>query len=395
VKQINVTGIIGWDTTAEDVREQLQTANGEDIEAIISSPGGLVSEGLDIFNQFRNYKGHRIARLSGFAMSMASYIPLAFDHIIAEDNAVFMIHNVSGGVWGDHNEILSFGAFVKSLSGLLCRAYVKRSGIESDEIAAMMDSETYLFGKEIVERGFADEVIDASDSGDSDNETAMAMARLAFEECSAKLNQDTTAIKEDMRLAAQMINPPVGAQNKPGKPNRSEPANKGTVIMTLEELKANHPDLVAALVAEAIIGMITAEDLQAQIKTAHTEAATAEAQRIQDVEAQAIAGQEKLIATLKFDGKTTGPEAAVQVLAAVKADQSQHLQNMRGDAPDPLKPSGDGGDGDPAASGTDDEKAKAAWEKSEDLQSEFGGNFEAYAAFKRAESSGRARVLKK
>ena len=165
--------------------------------------------------------------------------------------------------------------------------------------------------------------------------------------------------------------------------------------MNRAKLNADHPDLVAAIIAEAREGMVTAEDLKAQIETASTEGATAESQRIKDVEAQSITGQESLIAEMKFDGKTTGPEAAVKVLGAVKADQAKHLENLRDDGVAPLEPSGDGGEGDPAANGTDAEKAKATWDKSRDLQAEFGGNFEAYTAFMRAEASGRARVLKK
>jgi ATP-dependent protease ClpP protease subunit len=393
--QINISGIIGWETTADSVREQLKEAGGDPIEAVISSPGGLVSEGLDIFNQFRNYKGEKVARLSGFAMSMGSYIPLCFDRVIAEENAVYMMHNVSGGVWGDHNEILSYGAFVKSLSGLLSRAYVKRSGIDPEEIATMMDATTYLFGEEIVERGFADELAPSTDP-EADTETAMVTARLAFRECTAKLAAEVTAVKEDMRLAAQMITGPVGIKNTPRAQANASPATDGAKAMNLEKLKAEHPDLVAAIEAEACEGMISTADLQAQIATASSEGAETERARIQAVEEQAIAGQEDLIAELKFDGKTSGPEAAVKVLAAVKADQGKQLGNLRNDAPAALAPAGEP----QAKSGVDEnapleERAKAEWDGDAKLRAEFGGKYEGFFAWKKAEESGAARVLKK
>jgi signal peptide peptidase SppA len=61
--------------------------------------------------------------------------------------------------------------------------------------------------------------------------------------------------------------------------------------------------------------------------------AAAERQRILDVQGQTMAGHEKLINTLMFDGKTTGPEAAVQVLAAHRAQMGQAAQNHFADAP--------------------------------------------------------------
>ena len=49
------------------------------------------------------------------------------------------------------------------------------------------------------------------------------------------------------------------------------------------------------------------------------EGADAERQRILDVEAQTLPGHEALIATLKADGQTSGPQAAAQVLSAERA----------------------------------------------------------------------------
>lgn len=176
---------------------------------------------------------------------------------------------------------------------------------------------------------------------------------------------------------------------------KAEPAMTGDEVMNLEQLKAKHPDLVAAITAEAREGMVTSKELQTQVDAARIEGGDTERTRIQGVEGQLVVGQENLIAELKFDGKTTGPEAAVQVLSAVKADQAKHLKNLRGDGPDPLEPGGDGGDGGGAEGGTPEEKAKAEWDKDANLRAEFADNFEAFKAFKEGESAGRARRLGK
>lgn len=87
--------------------------------------------------------------------------------------------------------------------------------------------------------------------------------------------------------------------------------------MDVQTLKAEHPDVAKALIDEG-----------------REAGATAERERIQAVEAQSMPGHEALIATLKFDGKTSGPEAAVQVLAAEKAKKGDRLANLRADAED-------------------------------------------------------------
>ena len=72
-------------------------------------------------------------------------------------------------------------------------------------------------------------------------------------------------------------------------------------------LVANHPDLLSALLAEG---------REAGLIIGRVEGATAERARIQAVREQLIPGHEALIERLAMDGQTTGPEAAVAVLAA-------------------------------------------------------------------------------
>ena len=66
------------------------------------------------------------------------------------------------------------------------------------------------------------------------------------------------------------------------------------------------------------------------------EGAEAERARIQAVREQSMPGHEALIEALAFDGKTTGPEAAVQVLAAEKARVAGAAAARAADAPAPV-----------------------------------------------------------
>lgn len=203
MKIIPISGVIGWDVDPASIRRALEEANGEDIVAEFSSPGGFIGPGLEISNLFKNYSGHTTARLTGYAQSMSSYIPMAFDRIEAEENAVFMIHNARGGVMGDHNGILKYGRHLQGLSGLMAKAYARRSGTDLKEIARMMDEETFFYGEEMLEAGFVDAIIESS--SDTDKDTALATAKASFEECQALMAREHAKAREDMQQLAAAL----------------------------------------------------------------------------------------------------------------------------------------------------------------------------------------------
>ena len=80
--------------------------------------------------------------------------------------------------------------------------------------------------------------------------------------------------------------------------------------------------------------------------------ATTERERIQAVlkQGSALPGHEELIQGLAFDGKTTGPEAAVAILGAEQQSRAKVVQNIKSDAPEALnQPSIDSDLGQPKA----------------------------------------------
>lgn len=363
MKKISISGVIGWDAMPDDLRAGLESANGQDVEITISSPGGFVGDGLEMFNLIRNYEGHTTAILSGYAMSMASYIPLAADTITAEDNAIYMIHNVQGGVYGDHNEILKYGTMTEGMSNMLARGYAKRTGKDVADIKTMMDAETYLFGQDMVDQGFVDSLIDTD--SDTEPETAQLTAKLAFEKCNARMNEDVTAVKNDLTKAAALCSTKADTGQK-----------KEVQKMDLKALKKDHPDLVSLIVSEATAGHDDA------LVTATEKGAKAENKRIADVTALTVAGHEELIATLSMDGVTTAPEAAVKVLQAQQATALELKAAAKEDGIEPVKLTQE-----PVAKKKDGE-----WANDADLRAEFGNDEEAYKAYMDADNAGLAKI---
>ena len=100
--------------------------------------------------------------------------------------------------------------------------------------------------------------------------------------------------------------------------------------MTLEQLKADHPELVEAITAEATAGHAEA------LAAARLEGAAAELQRIKDVKAQAIPGHEALVEQLAMDGTSTAATAALAIVAAEKQQGAAAAAALDADANPPV-----------------------------------------------------------
>ena len=149
-----------------------------------------------------------------------------------------------------------------------------------------------------------------------------------------------------------------------------------TMTITREQVAAEAPDLITALQAEG---------------------AAAERARIQAVEEQSLAGHEALIAGLKFDGKTSGPEAAAQVLAAERKSRATAASALAADAPAPLPvasvPAFESQAGENTSLPVED-RCKAKWEASAEIRKEFS-SLKAFTAYVSASERGVARIMSK
>jgi len=161
------------------------------------------------------------------------------------------------------------------------------------------------------------------------------------------------------------------------KPAASKPNPIQGNFMDPKQIAAEFPEAVAAFRAEG---------------------ATAERERIQAVQAQSMPGHDALIASLMFDGKTSGAEAAVQVLNAERGARTAAAANLRSDAPKPVtfvapsddKPAATG----PGADAPIEERAKHNWDADASLRNEFS-SLGAYQAYMEATETGRARTFKR
>ena len=134
-----------------------------------------------------------------------------------------------------------------------------------------------------------------------------------------------------------------------GRQHEGASMDKKAIVesLTAEELKAMNPALADALLEEGkVVGL--AEGLPEDMAKAHAEGfakgleegkalgAQVERERIKSVEAQALPGHADLIEQLKYDGKTTGPEAAVKILQHEKEARTIHREKLKTDTLAPI-----------------------------------------------------------
>ena len=162
VARVDIMGPIGgWDVSgSEFLRELKDLGDVDSIDLRIHSPGGSILDGLAIFNGIKNHPAKVVGRVEGLAASMGSVVLMAADEIEIPENAYVMIHNVSGGAYGDIEELESMAALMRKLQDDVTDLYADATGKDRGEIAELMAAETWFNGKDAVENGFATRVLE-------------------------------------------------------------------------------------------------------------------------------------------------------------------------------------------------------------------------------------------
>lgn len=151
------TGVIG-----SEVRETLKSNRGKPVNVAINSPGGLVNDGLMIYNVLAEHEGKVTVTIEGLAYSAASFIAMAGDHIRMHENSDIGIHRAWGFAMGNRNVMMDTADWLEKTDDHLIDIYQQRTGQSRDQIIEWIDGAvdgTLFSAKEAVENGFADELI--------------------------------------------------------------------------------------------------------------------------------------------------------------------------------------------------------------------------------------------
>lgn len=133
------------------------------IHVRINSNGGEVYSGIAIFNALRHSQADIRIYVDGIAASMASVIALCGKPVEMSKYARLMLHSVSGGCYGNKQDLQRCMEEIESLEGSLSEIYAERLGMSQEEVKqTYFDGEDHwLTAQEALNLGFIDGIYDA------------------------------------------------------------------------------------------------------------------------------------------------------------------------------------------------------------------------------------------
>lgn len=283
----------------------------------LNSCGGDLYTGIAIHNALKALTGEVNVVVEGIAASAASVIMCAGDTVTVYPGSLVMIHGVSVLLW-DALNIQDMKQMIKGMDAserAVAAIYNVKTGIEVETLRSMMTKETWLTGSEAVEKGFADRLAEnatAAEMSMSGDRKVLLVNGIKHNVGAFRNIPGTIPVNNSAKPA------PLPAANN--KPSSTAKTKGGKQHMTLEELRANEPELVAQIEQEARNG-------------AQATAAAAERERLAAIDSIAASvPDQQLVHDAKYgDSPCTAQELCFRVMQQSAAQGQTFLANYAKD----------------------------------------------------------------
>jgi len=136
-------------------------ADAPEVDVRVNSPGGLVFEGVAIYNALTRFPGKLIGHIDGSALSIATLIVMACDEIRMADNAMFMVHSPWGFTMGNAADHRGQAEILDKIESQMLNTYAARTGRTRADLQKLLAAETWMTADEALAEGFVD-VVSAS-----------------------------------------------------------------------------------------------------------------------------------------------------------------------------------------------------------------------------------------
>lgn len=156
-----------WGIQSSDFKAALDgVGDVSDLTIRINSYGGEVFVGFAIYNLIKEHKATtKTMIVDGVAASIASVIALSGTSLKMPKNSFLMIHNPSVFVGGDAKDLRDAADMLDKLKATIVDIYKSKNiTLSKNKLDEMMDAETWITAEEAKKYGFADEVIEYSES---------------------------------------------------------------------------------------------------------------------------------------------------------------------------------------------------------------------------------------
>ena len=172
----------GEGVSAKSVVGFLDKHRGRDVNVRINSPGGLVYDGLVIYNALATHDAPVTVTIDGLAFSAASFIAMAGDTIRMHEASDIGIHRSMGLAMGNAKTARGLAEWLDVIDEHLVEIYSRRTGQPRNQIEKWLDGTddgTLFSAKDAVEFGFADELIPLKTKPADSGQRAESRKRIA------------------------------------------------------------------------------------------------------------------------------------------------------------------------------------------------------------------------
>ena len=125
-------------TCPKNVQNVLNQVNpGDEIGVYINSPGGVIDVGSEIYTLLRAAAEKHDVKIyiTGEACSAASIVACA-GYCEMAPTALMMVHCVSSGARGNHNDLEHMAEVPRTADRAMCTAYTEKTGMSEEEATA-------------------------------------------------------------------------------------------------------------------------------------------------------------------------------------------------------------------------------------------------------------------
>lgn len=167
--QLILDYVIGYgNCTKSYVRDVLAKHKGKPVNVLISSYGGLLSDGLDIMQQFRDH-GDVTVYISGFTASAATVAAMGAKKVVMGKYSMFLIHKCSNYIdaWGSYNadqlqqlidELVANKEQNDKIDVVLANLYADKCKKSVEDMKTILQEGKWLNAEEAKNIGFIDEI---------------------------------------------------------------------------------------------------------------------------------------------------------------------------------------------------------------------------------------------
>lgn len=147
--------------SARDFMDELQAIDSPELSVRINSVGGSVPDGLAIFNALRRHPAKVTVHIDGMALSIASLIAMAGDHVVMAENALLMVHAPWAGVIGNAEELREMAGTLDRWADSMATSYASKTGKGIEHARALLTGKDHYFSAaEALSEGFIDEILE-------------------------------------------------------------------------------------------------------------------------------------------------------------------------------------------------------------------------------------------